>query len=378
MKFCAKFLPLLIMIVFSSTIIFAFLVPFSTIRSESVNNSVVTKNQGRNIVDLESDQSFCSAAGSTIEYNIYIENKRKSVVNCTLTALSNQGYYVEVWRDMDQIGSGDMQLIPPQESILTMSAGEVVTLIVKVTVPSDAVDGTVDNVVIKAVNADSGASDFVAIATTVNSGLLYPSNWIQLGSDPTFPTPPPERIDVKAFYYANNGTHVFFRMAEVNRPDTTAFRYSIYLDTKAGGQQIDSYNYDYLLSSDSILYEWNGTNWISSGYPTYWQVDGTSIVLWGDLDILSGDNQEIHVLACTTTKDGTFKDKMGAYIILKNNISELPLILIPILGFSLWFTISRVTGKNMHTQEHILRTQWQSLPTSNYCCCQRCPIWIGP
>jgi len=352
-KFSAKLLSFLSIVVFSSTMIFAFALPFMSIQSKDPTNLAVAKPQGENMMELESDQSFSSAVGSSIEYNIYIENKRKSFATYALTAVSNQGYSVEVWRDTDQIGSGDMQLIPPQESTITMSAGEVATLIVKVTVPPDSLDGTVDSTIIKAVSMDSGASDKVTITTTVNSGLPYPSNWIQLGSDPNFPTPPPEKIDVKAFYYTNNGTHVFFRMAEASRPETKSFLYTVYLDIKTGGQEIDSYNYDYLLSSDGILYEWNGTNWINSGYPTYWQVDGTGIVLWADLDNLSIDIQEIHFLACTTTKDRTLKDKVGPYNILKNNISEIPLILIPILSLTIYFTISRRT-KNTRTHEHIL------------------------
>ena len=358
MNFPSKLLPLLITILFSSTIIFALSLPLVPIQSENPADSAVTKPQGQNRVDLESDQSFSSAMGSTIEYNVYIENKGKSIVNYTLTAFSNQDYSVEVWRDLDQTGSGDIQLIPPQESTITLGESEVATIIVKVTVPPDSPDGTVDNTIIEAVNLDSGVSDSVTITTTVNAGLPYPSNWIQLGSDPTFPTPPPEKIDVKASYYTNNGTDVFFRLAEMSKPDTKGFVHSVYLDTKAGGQQIDGYAYDYLLSSDGFLYEWDGTNWINSGYPTDWQVDGTGIVLWADLDILNLDIQEIHGLACTSTKDGTLKDKEGPYSILQNNISEIPMIVIPILSLAIYFTISRRAKKNAQTHEHILRKNW--------------------
>jgi hypothetical protein len=358
MKFFAKLLLLLITIVFSLSIIFVFSLSISTTQFKEPQDSGLIREQLKNTLDLESDQSFSSAVGSTVEYNIYIENKGKSIVSYTLTALSNQGYYVEVWRDTDQVGGGDIKIIPPQGSAITLNAGEVATLIVRVVVPLDATEGTVDNTIIKAVSTYSGAADSVTITTTVNSGLPYTSNWIQLGSDHTFPTPPPERIDVKALYYTNNGTHVFFRMAEVSNPDTRAFMHSIYLDIRAGGQQIDSYNYDYLLTSDGILYEWNGMNWINSGYPTYWQVDGTGIVLWADLNNLSLDIQEIHVLPCTTTKNGILKDKMGPYIILRNNISEIPLILIPILSLAIYFTLSRRIKKNASTNEHILRTNW--------------------
>jgi hypothetical protein len=300
---------------------------------------VLAKAPLREKIDLESDQSFSGAAGSIIEYNIYIMNKGKSIGNYTLTASSNQGYFVEVWRDTDQVGGGDIQQIPPQGSIITLDAGEVATLIVRVTVPSSATDGTVDATIIEAVSTYLGTSDSVTVTTTINSGLPYPSNWIQLGSDPVFPTRP-ERVDVKALYYTNNGTHVFFRMAEADTPDTTAFLYTMYLDTKAGGQQIGSYYYDYMLSSDGILYEWNGTDWVNSGYPAYWRVDGTGIVLCADLDTLSMDMQDIHILACTTTKDRIIKDKVGPYIILRNNISEMPLILIPLVTLAIYLVVS--------------------------------------
>jgi len=299
---------------------------------------------------LESDQSFFYDAGSTSEYNIYLKNKGTSIANYTLTALSNRGYYVEVWRDTNQVGSGDIQLIPPQESIITLDADEVATLIVRVTIPSDVTDGTVDATVIEAVSTNLDTSDSVTVTTIINSNLLYPSDWIQLGSDPVFPAHVhPERMDIKALCYTNNGTHVFFRMAEAATPDTTAFRYTVYLDTKAGGQQIDSYSYDYLLSSDGILYEWNGTDWVASGYPTYWRVDGTGIVLWTDLDNLSVDTQDIHILACTTTKAETIKDKMEPYSILRDNISEVQLILIPLVTLAIYFTFARRRKKNSHT-----------------------------
>jgi hypothetical protein len=293
--------------------------------------SAMAKINNQNMVDLESDQSFSCDVGSIVEYNIYIENRGKSVANYELSALSSTGYYIEIWRDMDRIGSGDVQLLPPQESSITLGAGEVATLVIMVTIPFDATRGTVDNTIITAVKTGSGTSDSVTVTTTVNSNLPYPSTWIQLGSDPTFPVPPPERIDIKASYYTNNGTDVFFRIAEVSKPNTIAFRHSVYLDVREGGQQIDSYNYDYLLSSDGVLYEWNGANWINSGYTAFWQVDGTGLVLWTDLDNLIMDMQEIHFLACTATKNEILKDILGPYTLLSDNISEIPLILIPIV-----------------------------------------------
>jgi hypothetical protein len=345
MKCSTKLLPFLVIATFS------FLLLAMTIYPKAPQDLELKKKPLKNIVDLESDQSFSGAVGSTIEYNIYMENKGKSIANYTLSALSNQGYYVEVWRDTDQVGGGDIQLIPPQGSIITLDAGEVATLIVRVTVPVDATDGTVDATIIEAVSTDLDTSDSVTVTTTINSGLPYPSNWIQLGSDPLFPTEEqrPKKVDVKALYYTNNGTHVFFRMAEADTPDTTAFRYTVYLDTKAGGQQIDGYYYDYMLISDGTLYEWNGTDWANSGYSTYWRVDGTGIVLWTDLDNLSLDTQDIHILACTETKDRIMKDKEGPYTILRDNISEIPLILIPLVTLAIYFAVSSRKEKNART-----------------------------
>jgi hypothetical protein len=324
MTFFTKRLLFLIVIVFLSMVIQV---------KPLVYYAIAAPNQNR--VDLESDQLFSGAAGSTIEYNVYIENKGKSVATYTLTAFSDKGYPVEVYRETNQIGSGDLQLIPPQGSTITMSSGEVATLVVKVTIPSNATDGAVDNTIIKATNAFSGDMDFVTITTSVDLYLPCPSSWIQLGSDPTFPIPPPERIDIKASYYTNNGTHVFFRTTEVGKPNTQAFRYLVYLDTTAGGQQIDSYNYDYLLSSDGFLYTWNGSSWLNSGYSTYLQVEGTAIVLWADLENILLGAQEISFLTCTATKDGVLKDTLGPYIILTSSISEIPFILFPTLGIAL-------------------------------------------
>jgi hypothetical protein len=280
--------------------------------------------------------------GTTIEYNAYIQNQGKSSANYTLNALSNRGYYVEVWRDIDQIGGGDIQLIPPQEPIITLDAGEVATLIVRVIVPLDATDGTVDTTTIEAVSTSLDSSDSVTLTTTISSSLPYPSTWIQLGSDSLFPAEEqrPKKADVKALYYTNNGTYVFFRMAEADTPDTTAFRYAVYLDTKTGGQQIDNYQYDYMLSSDGILYEWNGMDWVDSGYPAYWLVDGTGIVIGADLDNLSLDTQDIHIIACTETKNRILKDKVGPYTILRDSISEMPLILIPLVILAICLAVS--------------------------------------
>jgi hypothetical protein len=310
----------------------------------------LTIAQAQNTFDLKSNQLFSSSAGATIEYNLYLQNTGKSIASYTLTASSNRQYYVEVWQDTDQIGSGDTRLVPPQGSTITLRVGVVATLIVKVTIPSNAIAGTVDTTTIKAVDLLSGASESVTVATTVTLRLPYPSNWIQLGSDPHFPTPPPEKIDVKAVYYTNNDTFVFFRIAEVSQPNPNGFFYCVFLDTKPGGQQIGSYSYDYMLSSDGIVYGWNGANWINSGYHTYWQTDGTSIVLWSDLNNLDLEMQEIHVLSRSTTKDYTWKDEIGPFPILRNNISEIPLMLIPLLSLAIYFTISRRIKKNARSQ----------------------------
>jgi hypothetical protein len=345
MSFSAKLLPFSIIIILSLALAFDFRLPMATKQPVHPKKLFTTMAQTKNTFDLESNQLFSSTAGSTIAYNLYLENTGRTIASYTLTASSNKGYYIEVWRDTDQIGSGETQLIPPQGSTITLNAGEVATLIVKVTIPTDATSGTVDTTTIRAVNALSSAYDSATITTTVNAYLPYPSNLIQLGSDPNFPTPPPERIDAKAVYYTNNGTFIFFRVAEASRPNPTAFFYCVYLDTKAGGQQIDSYNYDYMLSSDGTLYQWNGTNWLNSGYRIYWQVDGTSMVLWADLNNLDLDMQEIHILACSTTKDYTWKDEVGPFAILRNNISEIPLIAVPVLSFAIYFTISRRNKK---------------------------------
>ncbi len=296
-------------------------------------------------VELSPDQFLSAASGSTIDYNVYIENKESSMTNYTLTASSNQSYAVEVWRDTDWLDGGDIQLIPPQGANITLDAGEVATLTIRVTIPSNATDGTADATIIEALSTYLDASDSVTVTTTTDSSLPYPSDWIQLGSDPlrdVYIPPParPERIDVKALYYTNNGTHVFIRMAEADTPDSTPFRYIVYMDTKAGGQQIDSYYYDYFLSSNGVLYEWSGLDWVDSGYPTYWQVDGTSIMLWTDLENLGLDAQDIHVLAWSATKSMTTKDEVGSYTILRENISEMSLVLIPLVTFAIYLAIS--------------------------------------
>ncbi len=307
--------------------------------------SFATIAQIQNAFGMESNQLFSGAAGSTIPYNVYVENTGRSIATYSLAVSSNRGYYVEVWRDTDQIGSGETRLIPPQGSTIVLNPGEVATLIAKVTIPSDANSGTVDTTTLGVVDTLSSASDSVTLTTSVNAFLPYPSDWIQLGSDPTFPTPPPERIDVKAIHCTNNGTFLFFRIAEVSRPNPNGFFYCAYLDTKAGGQQIENYNYDYMLSSDGALYEWNGANWSTSGFQTYWQIDGTSMVLWTNLSSLGFDMQEIHILSRSTTKDYTWKDELGPFTILRNSISEIPLILIPIMSFAIYLTISKSIKK---------------------------------
>jgi len=307
---------------------------------EATQGGSPTEQPSTGKVDLAIDQSFSVAPGSTIDYNVYIGNEGKSIDTFTLTASSDQGYFVEVWQETDHLNGGDIQLVPPQGYNMTLEAGKNVTLLVRVTFPLDAIDGVADATIIEAVSPGSGASDSVTLITTVNSDLLYPSDWIQLGSDIVRPSNP-DKTDIKALYYTNNGTHVFFRMAETDNPDSTAFRYIVYLDTKAGGQQIGGYGYDYYLSSEGVLYEWNGNDWVDSVWPTYCQTDGTSIVLWANLDNLGLDTQDIQILSCTATKAMIVKDTLGPYKILRNNISEMPLALVPLVTLAIYFVVSR-------------------------------------
>ncbi len=339
MSFSHKFLLFSIIVLFSLTTVFDFSPPI--LKQAAYPKKFVTIALSQNPFDFKPDQLFSVAAGSVVNYNLYVQNKGKLPASCAFSASSNKGYFVEIWRDSDQIGGGETQLIPPQGSTITLNSGEVATLVAKVTIPVDATSGTVDTTTIRLTHQISGMSVSVTLTTTVNKNLPYPSNWIQLGSDPVFPTPPPERIDVKAVYYTNNGTHLFLRVAEVSAPNPAGFYYCVYLDTKPGGEQIGSYNFDYLMSSDGVLYEWNGLDWIASGHSTYWQIDGTSMVLWSDLGNLDLEMQDIHVLSRSTKKDYTWKDEVGPFAIMRNNISEIPLILIPVLGFAVYFTISK-------------------------------------
>jgi hypothetical protein len=350
MKFSAKLLSLTLIFV-SSLSIFTLSLSLATKQSEKPMNFAITKSKNQNIPNLESDQSFSSAAGSIVEYNVYIENKGKSNAYYALSAWSENGFYIEVWQETDQIGNGDMQLVPPQDSVITVLGGEVATLVVKVAIPSDVVDGTLDYATIRALNVDSGTSNSVTVTTTVDSDLPYPTSWVQLGSDSSFPSPP-ERIDVKSLYYSNNGSDIFFRMAVPSSPDTKAFLYSVYMDIKSGGQQIENYGYDYLLSSEGVLYEWNGVDWVDSGYSAYITIEGTGLVLWSGLDSLIIENSELNFLACTSTKNGFIKDKLGPFVILKNNVSETPLLLIPILALTSIIILLKGFGKNFSKNKH--------------------------
>ena len=241
MKRTTGLLLALIVAVFSLSLLIAVVEVPETPQGDSP-----TRKPSRGKVDLAIDQSFSVAPGLTIDYNVYIRNDGNMMDTFSLTATSDQGYFVEIWQDTDQLNGGDIQLIPPQGYNMTLDAGEVATLIVRVTVPSDATNGVADVTIIEAVSPTSGASDSVTLITTVNSDLSYPSDWIQLGSDTLLPSQP-DKADVKALYYTNNGTHVFFRMAEADTPAPISFRYLVYLDTKAGGQQIGGYGYDYFL-----------------------------------------------------------------------------------------------------------------------------------
>ena len=137
-------------------------------------------------------------------------------------------------------------------------------------------------------------------------------------------------------------------MAEVSSPNPTAFQYCLYLDTKAGGYQIDDYSYDFMLISNGILYEWNGFDWINSGHSTYWQVEGTGIILSANLDDVELEMQDLHVLFYSITKDFATKDEIGPYTIMRNEVAEIHLILIPALILAIYLTISRKLSKNNH------------------------------
>ena len=347
MKISSKLVFILI-IFLSLTTIVNYTSPDATNQSANQQNYMAAAAKSQKSFALESNQQFSGAPGSTVEYNIYLENTGKSIASYSLTDLSNNAYYIEVWRDTDQIGSGDTQLLPIQESPLTLNAHEVATLIVKVAIPSDAKSGTLETTIVEVLDLFSGYSDSVSLATFVNTNLPYPSSWVQLGSDPNFPIPPPERIDIKSVYYTNNGTFFFFRMAEVSSPNPTAFQYCLYLDTKAGGYQIDDYSYDFILISNGILYEWNGFDWINSGHSTYWQVEGTGIILSANLDDVELEMQDLHVLFYSITKDFATKDEIGPYTIMRNEVAEIHLILIPALSLAIYLTISRKLSKNNH------------------------------
>ena len=344
MKYSAKLLTLLLILMFTLTI-FTLSLSIVTKRSEKPTDVAIAKPKNQNMPDVEYDQSFSGAAGSTVEYNVYIQNKGKSIANYALTALSSSGFFIEVWLETDQIGNGDIQLISPQDFVITMAGDEVATLVVKVTIPPDVVDQTVDYTTIRAVNVDSGTSDSVIITTTVNPDSPYPSSWILLGSDSGLSSHP-EKVDVKSLYYNNNESDIFFKMAMMSTPDTTAFLYSLYMDIKGGGQQIENYYYDYLLSSNGVLYEWDGADWVDSGHSAYVVVEGNEIVLWSGFDNLIIENGELNFLSCTSTKDGISKDKLGPFAVLKNNVSEIPLILIPIFTLASVFILIKEFGKN--------------------------------
>ncbi len=294
-------------------------------------------------VELGPDQSFVGAPGSTIEYNTYLVNTGKSLGSCSIAAFSDQNYLVEVWRDVDGSGQGDVQLFPGQGTVLELEPDEMATLIVRVHIPSDAIEGLTDVTTISAVKSDSSILDSVYLSTAIDSSLLFPSDWIQLGSDVLGDAPPnpanPERIDLLALYYCSNGTDVFFRLAEADVP-TSSFSYSVFLDTIAGGQEIGDEYYDFAICSDEIIRMWDGSSWIDSGYSCYVTIEGTSIVLSAELENLDLGLQDINILAWSATKDNSLKDNMGPFLIPIDNISEIPFILIPIVFVAIYYKMT--------------------------------------
>jgi hypothetical protein len=289
-------------------------------------------------IELRSQKLFVGAPGSTLEYNIYLENTGKSFGSCNLTASSNQGYAVEVWRDIDNSGQGDQKLLPPQGVNIELDAGEVATLIVKVMIPYDELDGVVDVTTINVENSDLGIFEFINVQTTIFANLPFPSNWVQFGSD-IIGDSIPERADSLALYYTNNGSHIFFRIDQTKTLDPLSFSHLIYVDVKSGGQQIGNVYYDFIICSDEIIWEWDGMDWVESGYPSYLHIEGTSTLLWADFGNLGMEMQDIQILSWLTTKNKVLKDEMGPYMIPRDNISEVPLAFIPIVALVLYLTI---------------------------------------
>jgi hypothetical protein len=135
-------------------------------------------------------------------------------------------------------------------------------------------------------------------------------------------------VDDKSFYGTFNDTHVFFRFAESDQPDKTLYKYDVFLDTKAGGFDIGGISYDYRLSSDGILYAWDGTSWVAVS-TTYVYISGTSIVLCAKISDIQYEYQDVYILG-RSFEGTTLKDEKGPYMISRTVISEMPIFLLPI------------------------------------------------
>ncbi|RLG47348.1 MAG: hypothetical protein DRN92_03375 [Thermoproteota archaeon] len=298
------------------------------------------------------NQAFSSSANSNVSYNVYIVNTGPSNDIFDLNVSSTQTVGVDVWLDTDWSDGGDVHIAYSSDGTgwdnvyndnntngkpdVNVTASSSVTLIVTLDIPSSA-SGTVQ-VTLTANASTSGAQDSVTLTTTISNSLPWPSNWYQFGSDPIDDVSP-AAVDDKAFYTVNNGTHVFFRLAEAGPPNTVSYLYEVYLDTRAGGQAIGSYYYDYKLSSDGNLYNWTGTAWQAIS-TTIVQVSGTSIVIGADLSDIEFEDQDVHIYV-RTYEGTTPKDTKGPYTTSRTFISEMSLFLVPIVATLLVLYVTR-------------------------------------
>ena len=304
-------------------------------------------------VMFEPDQLFSAAAGSNTSYNVYLFNTGGASDIFDLTESANQTVGVDIWLEIDWLGSGDVHIAYDAngdgvwEAIysdansngkpdVSVGSNSNITLIVTVILPSTS-SGSVQ-VNLTATGSSTSVQDFVLISTKVDNSLPWPSNWFQLGSDPVHEVSP-ACVDDKAMYATYNDTCIFFRLAEASQPNPSLYLYEVLLDTKTGGVNIGGIGYDYKLSSDGRLYEWDGTSWVVLS-DTYVQVSGTSIVLWANISDIQVEYQDVYILA--RTYEGTaLRDEKGPYMISRTLISEMPLFLLPILAVLLLLFINR-------------------------------------
>ncbi len=298
-------------------------------------------------VMFEPNQSFSAPAGSNVTYNIYVFNTRQASDIFDLEERANQTVGVDIWLDVDWLGGGDVHIAYDAdgdgvwEAVYTdanangkpdvsVASNSNVTLIVTVVLPS-TISGSVQ-VNMTATSSSTSAQDFVLMSTKVDNSLPWPSNWFQLGSDPIKEVSP-ACVDDKAMYSTYNDTCVFFRLAETSQPDPSSYLYEVLLDTRAGGVNIGGIGYDYKLSSDGKLYEWNGASWVVIS-DTYFQVSGTSIVMWAKISDIEVEYQDVYILV-RTYEGAVLKDEKGPYMISRTLISEMPVFMVPILAFLL-------------------------------------------